>query len=168
MDQETEGPVRFRDYLCDVSLPHGDVEWPTHATDCGDAAIDMTRGARLIRGYLWAERSREGERRVRRIKPKRLELGRYVLAGPELLIASDIIRAALSLAMVDLLYLRPLVVIRAVISYYLDREPAEVERGLPEWPGSALPLRSPRQAFRLTPPTLTLASRPIHLSTASW
>ena len=49
-------------------------------------------------------------------------LGRYILAGLELLIVSDIIHTSLSLALADLLYLGVLVLIRSLISYFLDRE----------------------------------------------
>ena len=67
---------------------------------------------------------------MRRINLERVELGRYILAGLELFIVSDIIHTALSLALTDLLFLGLLVVIRAVISYFLDREMAEIRKEL--------------------------------------
>ena len=67
---------------------------------------------------------------MRGINLERVELGRYILAGLELFIVSDIIHTALSLALTDLLFLGLLVVIRAVISYFLDREMAEIRKEL--------------------------------------
>ena len=52
----------------------------------------------------------------------RMELGHYILAALELLIVSDIIHTALSLAVGDLLFLALLVLIRATVSFFLDRE----------------------------------------------
>jgi uncharacterized membrane protein len=56
------------------------------------------------------------------IDAARIELGRYILAGLELLIVSDIIETALSLQLSDLVFLGLLVMIRSVISFFLDRE----------------------------------------------
>ena len=52
----------------------------------------------------------------------RMELGRYILSALELLIVSDIIHTALSLALADLLFLGFLVLIRSMISFFLNRE----------------------------------------------
>jgi uncharacterized membrane protein len=51
-----------------------------------------------------------------------VELGRYILAGLELFIVSDIIETALSLQLTDLVFLGLLVAIRSAISYFLERE----------------------------------------------
>jgi len=67
---------------------------------------------------------------VTRLSLARLELGRYILAGLELLIVSDIIHTALSLAFGDLLFLGLLVLIRATVSYFLDREIKEIKADL--------------------------------------
>ena len=64
--------------------------------------------------------------RVKRIDRERMELGRYILSALELLIVSDIIHTALSLALADLLILGLLVLIRSVISFFLDREIREI------------------------------------------
>ena len=58
----------------------------------------------------------------------RVDLGRFILAGLELLIVSDIIETALSLQLADLVFLGLLVVIRSVISYFLGREIEGLQR----------------------------------------
>ena len=52
----------------------------------------------------------------------RRELGSYILAGLELLIVSDVIHTAITLELDGLYFLGGLVVIRAVISFFLERE----------------------------------------------
>jgi uncharacterized membrane protein len=81
-------------------------------------------------GVASAEISRSGTERVTRTNRERIELGRYILAGLELFIVADIIRTALSLAFADLLFLGLLVVIRSIISYFLDRELKELRHEL--------------------------------------
>jgi len=73
-----------------------------------------------------------GVDRVRETNRERVELGRYILASLELFIVSDIIHTALSLAFADLLFLGLLVVIRSVISYFLDRELDQLRKELGE------------------------------------
>ena len=67
---------------------------------------------------------------MRETNRERVELGRYILASLELFIVSDIIHTALSLAFADLLFLGLLVVIRSVISYFLDRELDQLRKEL--------------------------------------
>ncbi len=81
-------------------------------------------------GFVAAETRRDGAERVRRVNGERVELGRYILAGLELFIVSDIIHTALSLALSDLVFLGVLVLIRSVISYFIDREMREIRREL--------------------------------------
>ena len=73
-----------------------------------------------------AETSGDADLRVRRIDRERMELGRYILSALELLIVSDIIHTALSLALADLLFLGLLVLIRSMISFFLNREIREI------------------------------------------
>ena len=73
-------------------------------------------------GVTVAEVARRGPERVRRTNRERIELGRYIIAGLELFIVSDVIHTALSLRMSDLLFLLLLVVIRSITSFFLDRE----------------------------------------------
>lgn len=80
-------------------------------------------------GFAKAEVTRDSEVRARVINMERVELGRYILAGLELFIVSDIIHTALSLDFLNLFYLAILVLIRSAISYFLDREMAEHRKG---------------------------------------
>ena len=61
-------------------------------------------------GVVIAEVGKSGPERVRRTNRERIELGRYILAGLELFIVSDIIHTALSLALADLVFLGLLVI----------------------------------------------------------
>jgi uncharacterized membrane protein len=53
-------------------------------------------------------------------------LGRYILAGLELLIVSDVIHTALSFQLEDIAFLGALVLVRSVISFFLERELKEL------------------------------------------
>ena len=79
-----------------------------------------------------AEIARRGQDRVSRTNRERIELGRYILAGLELFIVSDVIHTALSLAFADLMFLLLLVVIRSITSYFLDRELDQLKKELGE------------------------------------
>lgn len=81
---------------------------------------------RFLVGFVSAETRRQENDRAKIINRERVELGRYILSGLELLIVSDIIHTALSLAMGDLLFLGLLVIIRSAISFFLDREIREI------------------------------------------
>jgi uncharacterized membrane protein len=102
-------------------MAHG-LEWASVGIDMASIAIMLIGAVRFIAGFLVAELRRDAEARVEGIDRKRMELGRYILAALELLIVSDIIHTALSLALGDLLFLGLLVLIRSVISFFLDRE----------------------------------------------
>lgn len=138
MNPETESTA-FLDYVREDSILHGEIDWLVHAFEWVATAIDVfgciiliIGGIRFIVGFVRAEVSRSNLARVRGVNGERVELGRYILAGLELLIVSDIIHTALSLAMADLVFLGLLVVIRSLISFFLDRELAEVKRELGE------------------------------------
>ena len=127
----------FLDYVREDSILHGQVDWLVLTLEYAAAGIDifaclilLVGGIRFVLGFLKAEISRDDAIRVRGVNRERVELGRYILAGLELLIVSDIIHTALSLAMSDLVFLGLLVVIRSLISFFLDRELAEVKKEL--------------------------------------
>lgn len=134
-----EGPIRFLEYVREDSVLHGQVDWLVHGLEYVATGIDifgcvilLIGGLRFVAGFAMAEVSNDAMRRVRGVNRKRVELGRYILAGLELLIVSDIIHTALSLAMADLVFLGLLVIIRSLISFFLDRELAQVKRELRE------------------------------------
>ena len=120
---------------------HREFGWLVEGLEYVAAVIDLLGilllligAARFVVGVARAELSRDETRRLRGTNRERIELGRYILAGLELLIVSDIIHTSLSLAFADLFYLGLLVLIRSVISFFLDRELGEVRRELGEGP----------------------------------
>ena len=129
----------FLDYVREDTILHGDLhavvialEWFASITDLLGCIILAIGALRFMIGFVRAEISRDEMKRMRGVNTERVELGRYILAGLELLIVSDIIHTALSLAMADLVFLGLLVIIRSLISFFLDRELAEVKAELRE------------------------------------
>ncbi|MGR3485768.1 MAG: DUF1622 domain-containing protein [Paracoccaceae bacterium] len=127
------------DMQSDPGILHGDLhlvtlglEWAAAIVDVLAILVMLIGAVRFVTGYVRAELSHDGLRRVKGIDYERVELGRYILAGLELLIVSDIIHTALSLAIEDLLFLGLLVVIRSLISFFLGRELAEVKHEMAE------------------------------------
>jgi uncharacterized membrane protein len=106
----------------------GILDWISAIIELAAIALLVIGASRFILGVAAAEL--RGPDRVQRTNRERIELGRYILAGLELFIVADIIRTALSLAFADLLFLGLLVVIRSVISYFLDRELGELRKEL--------------------------------------
>ena len=129
----------FLDYVREDALLHGRFDWIVHGFEWLATGIDvfgclilLIGAVRFVLGFVAAEFASTDSRRVRRTNRHRVELGRYILGGLELLIVSDIIHTALSLAMADLVFLGLLVIIRSLISYFLSRELDEVRRELSE------------------------------------
>ena len=85
---------------------------------------------RFVVGFLRAETVRDSGERVRGINTERVELGRYILSALEVFIVSDIIHTVISLSLESLLFLGFLVLIRSAISFFLDREMAEIRKDL--------------------------------------
>jgi uncharacterized membrane protein len=106
-------------------LVHG-MEWVSAAIDIASVAIMLIGSLRFVVGFARAEVARQGSQRVKAIDRHRMELGRYILSALELLIVSDIIHTALSLALADLIFLGLLVLIRSMISLFLNREIREL------------------------------------------
>jgi uncharacterized membrane protein len=103
------------------------LEWVAAIVDLLAIAVMLIGTARFLWGFAQAEIKRAEAARARVINRERVELGRYILAGLELFIVSDIIHTALSLALGDLVFLALLVAIRSAISYFLDREIREIK-----------------------------------------
>jgi uncharacterized membrane protein len=106
------------------------LEWVSDGIDIVSIVIMLIGAARFMLGIAAAELRGDALLRVRGIDRHRMELGRYILAGLELLIVSDIIHTALSLALGDLLFLGLLVLIRATVSFFLDREIRQIQEEL--------------------------------------
>ncbi|MGB3688188.1 MAG: DUF1622 domain-containing protein [Jannaschia helgolandensis] len=127
----------FFDYVREDAILQDEIYWLVYVLEWAATAIDifasliLLLGAiRFIWGFVKAEFSRDADTRVKGVNRERVELGRYILAGLELLIVSDIILTALSLAMADLVFLGLLVVIRSLVSFFLDRELEQVKKEL--------------------------------------
>ncbi|MGC1261540.1 DUF1622 domain-containing protein [Jannaschia helgolandensis] len=127
----------FFDYVREDAILQDEIYWLVYVLEWAATAIDifasliLLLGAiRFIWGFVKAEFSRDADTRVKGVNMERVELGRYILAGLELLIVSDIILTALSLAMADLVFLGLLVVIRSLVSFFLDRELEQVKKEL--------------------------------------
>lgn len=119
----------FFDYVREAPLLHDRLGFVLDAlelaatlTDLFACLILVIGALRFIWGFVLAEVSRDKVSRVRRVNSERVELGRYILGGLELLIVSDIVHTAISLAMADLVFLGLLVIIRSLISFFLERE----------------------------------------------
>jgi uncharacterized membrane protein len=106
------------------------LEWVAALIDLFAIALLLVGAARFVAGVIRAETRRDDTARVRGTNLERIELGRYILAGLELFIVSDIIHTALSLAFADLVFLGLLVIIRSLISFFLDRELEQVKHEL--------------------------------------
>ena len=98
--------------------------------DLAAIVLILIGAVRFIIGVAVAEIAHRGVARVQKTNRERIELGRYILASLELFIVSDIIHTALSLELTDLLFLGLLVLIRSIISYFLDRELAQLKQEL--------------------------------------
>lgn len=103
------------------------LSWVVAAVELLAIAVMLIGTTRFLVGFVAAEVQRAESARAHVINRERVELGRYILSGLELLIVSDIIHTALSLALADLVYLALLVAIRSAISYFLDREIREIK-----------------------------------------
>jgi uncharacterized membrane protein len=103
-------------------------EWLAAGVDVLSILILAIGAARFTLRVALAEVSGDGVRRRAGIDAGRLELGRYILAGLELLIVSDVIHTALSFALEDIAFLGALVLVRSVIAFFLEREIAGLEK----------------------------------------
>jgi len=125
------------EFEAEETVLHAHFEWLVLALEWAAAAIDLLAIGILVCGiirfawgYVASEFTRDGSVRVSTMNRKRIELGRYILTGLEVFIVSDIIHTALSLAVSDLIFLGLLVIIRSVISFFLDRELDQLKKEL--------------------------------------
>lgn len=103
------------------------LEWLAAVVTVLAILVMLVGTVRFLLGFFSAEFRRLETDRAKIINRERVELGRYILSGLELLIVSDIIHTALSLRLGDLLFLGLLVIIRSAISFFLDREIREIK-----------------------------------------
>lgn len=98
------------------------LEWVAVGIDLIAMAVMLVGLVRFLIGFLPAEIREAEQRRWQTIDRVRIELGRYILAGLEIFIVSDIIHTAISRTLTDLLFLAILVAIRVAISHFLSVE----------------------------------------------
>ena len=115
-----------------TALPFGEVDgWLVYVTgvvELCSIAILIVGAARFLVWMVRAElTSQSSEQRMERQNLARMELGRYILSGLELLIVADVIHTALSLSLNSIIFLGALVLVRSVISWFLDREIASID-----------------------------------------
>ncbi len=64
------------------------------------------------------------------IRSIRCYLGTYLLLGLEIMIVADIIKTVLNQTREELIFLGGIVVIRTILSYFLNKEIEQIESGL--------------------------------------
>jgi uncharacterized membrane protein len=104
------------------------LDWAAALIVLASILVMLIGVVRFALGFVRAEVTRDSAERARVINMERVELGRYILAGLELLIVSDVLRTALSFALEDVVFLGALVLVRSVISFFLSREIEGLER----------------------------------------
>ena len=104
------------------------LEWAAAVIDLAAILLLLIGFARFLVVWAGHEIARGMSDDVRGMNRARMDLGRYILAGLEVFIVSDIIHTALSLRFADLLFLGLLVVIRSITSYFLDREIEQLKK----------------------------------------
>lgn len=124
-DTQTQETILHANFSWLVSL----LEWSAAIIDLFAIALLLVGAVRFGVGWIASE-LRHGVERTRKLNRERIVLGRYILAALEVFIVSDIIHTALSLKFSDLVFLGLLVVIRSVISYFLDRELEQLKKEL--------------------------------------
>lgn len=105
-------------------------EWTATGLEVFAILVMLIGVVRYLLSFVAAETASGHDKRVEKLHIARVDLGRYVLAGLEIFIVADLIHIALSLKLSDLLFLSLLVVIRTIISFFLDREIRELKRDL--------------------------------------
>ena len=124
-DAQTEETILHVNFPWLVTL----LEWAASAIDLFAIALLLVGVVRFAAGWVASE-TRKGVERTQKMNRERIGLARYILAALEVFIVSDIIHAALSLKFSDLVFLGLLVIIRSVISYFLDRELEQLKKEL--------------------------------------
>ena len=107
------------------------LDWVAAGIEMVAVVLMLIGTLRFLAGVIPGELGGDRTRRSAGMNAARIELGGYILSALELLIVSDLIHTALSLALQDLLFLALLVAIRSAISFFLDREIGKLKEETP-------------------------------------
>jgi len=88
--------------------------------------VGLTRFLRVFVGG--AAFQLDATKRTHAMNACRIELGRHILTALEVFIVSDVLRTVVHMTLDNLLLLALLVVIRSLISFFLEREMRNLER----------------------------------------
>jgi uncharacterized membrane protein len=104
-------------------------EWLVVAVELFAIAILLIGLVRFLWDFVSGESfRRQAHERTHRLNLGRIELGRHILAALEVFIVGDLIRTVLHLTFDNVLLLGALVIIRSLISVFLERELRHLEQ----------------------------------------
>ena len=113
-------PIALQDHLPRLS---GWLEWVAVGLEVFAILILLSGFLRFVFYFLRGEmRWNTGLAGTREMAMARVVLARYILAALEVFIVADLILLVLTMSLANLLFLGLLVVIRTLISYFLEHE----------------------------------------------
>lgn len=98
------------------------LEWVAAGIELAAVAILLLGFARFATTFLTAELAAAAGDRARAQNAGRILLARYILAALEVFIVADLMMTAVTLSLESLAFLGALVLIRSVVSWFLDHE----------------------------------------------
>lgn len=104
------------------------LEWLAAAIELAAVAILLVGLVRFAAAFVAAELGAAEPRRARAQSAGRILLARYILIALEVFIVADLMMTALTLSAESLGFLGALVLIRSVVSWFLDHEVRALER----------------------------------------
>ncbi len=117
---EAQRAIVLQDHLPALADALG---WVILAIELFGALILLVGLARFIAAYVGSELAGPtGVERHSRANVGRILLARYILMALEVFIVADLLMVLLSMSMTNLLFLGLLVLIRSVVSYFLEHE----------------------------------------------
>ena len=104
------------------------LEWAASGIDLIGIAILLIAAVRFLFNYARFEIAQfQGMECVLQIREMRMRLGSYILLSLEFVIISDVIHAALSRTLDDILVLGGLVLVRSALSFFLGLDLKEAK-----------------------------------------
>ena len=102
------------------------IEWAVLAIDAVASLIMVWAFLLAVFGFVRVSFSTATAERIRQLQMVRCDLGMKLVFALELLIISDLLHTVISQTMEGLAFLGALVVIRTLVSFFLNREIQEV------------------------------------------